>query len=138
MRTTCRDNFKFNLNSKTKCTTSKKPRRCKLQTEGEVIKQELKFVEITNCGNLEEEVPEQVAKAIRIFKTAIRPVIIYTTEKHVTPLQIKTIAEMKILRKITGTILIDRERSEYIRQRYNTKNINDCREKENVIKTKTV
>ena len=135
-------------------TTSKEPLRCKLEINGEVIKQEMKFkylgINITSYGNVEEEVREQVSKAskvagclndliwrnqhlkqetkTRIYKTAIRPIMTYTAETRPDTSKTKKLletTEMKILRRISGKTLMDRERNENIRQMCKTESIND-------------
>lgn len=140
---------------KTKCiTTAKEPLRCKLEVDGQVIQQELKFkylgIDITSYGNIEDEVRQQVTKAnkvagclndviwrnkylrqdtkARIYKTTIRPIMTYTSETRPDTSKTKQLletTEMKILRRISGKTLLDRERSENIRGQCNVDNINE-------------
>uniref|UniRef100_A0AAR5P785 Reverse transcriptase domain-containing protein n=1 Tax=Dendroctonus ponderosae TaxID=77166 RepID=A0AAR5P785_DENPD len=92
--------------TKTKClTTSKTPLRCKLELDGGVIEQQMKFnyfgVELSGFGDIETDVRDQTTKAIRIagclnaiwcnksmgtdtksgiYKTVVRPVMTYTAD----------------------------------------------------------
>lgn len=140
---------------KTKCmTTSKEPLRCKLEVDGQVIQQEMKFkylgIDITSYGNVEDEVRQQVAKAnkiagclndviwrnkhlkkhtkARVYKTTIRPIMTYTAETRADTARTRRLletTEMKILRRISGKTLLDRERNENIRQSSGVDNVND-------------
>lgn len=140
--------------TKTKCmTTSKTPLRCKLEVDGEVIQQEMKFkylgVELSGFGDVEAEVREQTTKATRIagclnntiwcnknigieaktriYKTTVRPIITYTAETRPETSKTKRLletTEMKVLRRITGKTLLDRERSEIIRNTCKIEDIN--------------
>ena len=56
---------------------------------------------------------------VRIYKTAIRPILTYAAEIRPKISKTKRIfesTEMKIARRIAGKTLMDRERSESIRQ----------------------
>ena len=88
--------------TKTKCmTTSKTPIRCKLEIDGVIVQQEMKFkylgIEISSFGDVEAEVREQTIRAAnvagslnnliwsnknirieaksRIYKSTIRPIM---------------------------------------------------------------
>lgn len=140
---------------KTKCmTTSREPLRCKLAIDDEIIQQEMKFtylgIEISSSGDVAAEVRRQTIKASRIagclndtiwrnkhigievksriYKATIRPIMTYTAETRPTTAKTKQLmesAEMKVARKIAGKTLLDRERSENIRQTCNIENINE-------------
>lgn len=140
---------------KTKCmTTFKEPLRYKLEVDGQVIQQEMKFkylgIDTTSYGDIEDEVRQQVAKAnkvagclndviwrnkhlrretkARIYKTTIRPIISYTSETRPDTSKIQRlleITEMKILRRFSGKTLLDRQRSESIRRLCEVENINE-------------
>lgn len=139
---------------KTKCmTTSKTPLRCKLEVEGKVIQQEMKFrylgIEISVCGDVEEEVREQTTRATRvagclndtvwrnknisiqtksrIYKAVVRPTMTYTAETRpdtARTRQLLETTEMRVLRRIAGKTLLDRERSEDIRKTCIVENVN--------------
>ncbi|XP_060524527.1 uncharacterized protein LOC132700944 [Cylas formicarius] len=140
---------------KTKCmTTSKEPLRCKLEVDGQVIQQEMKFkylgIDITSYVNVVDEVRQQVAKAnkvagclndviwrnkhlkkhteVRVCKTTIRPIMTYTAETRSDTAKTSRLletTEMKILRRISAKTLLDRERNENIRQSCGVDNVND-------------
>lgn len=126
-------------------TTSIEPKRCKLELDGKIIQQEMTFkylgIDLTNYGNVEQEVRKRVIKGnqiagclndtiwknkhlqietkTRIYKTAVRPIITYQAETRPDTVKTKRLletTEMKILRKIVGKTLWDRERSENIRK----------------------
>ena len=140
--------------AKTKCmTTSKTPLRCKLVVDGKIIHQEMKFkylgVEISGYGDVETEVREQTNKAARIaaclnntiwrnkhmrietkariYKATIRPIMTYTAETRPETTKTRRMletTEMKILRKIAGKTMLDRERNENIRRTCGTEDVN--------------
>ncbi|XP_019755972.1 uncharacterized protein LOC109534668 [Dendroctonus ponderosae] len=139
--------------TKTKClTTSKTPLRCKLELDRRVIEQKMKSnylgVELSGFGDIEAEMRDQTTKAIRIvgclnaiccnksmgtdaepriYKTVVRWVMRYTAETTPETTKTKILREtdvMKILRRITGKTLLDREGSENVRIACNVKNIN--------------
>ncbi|XP_015181515.1 PREDICTED: uncharacterized protein LOC107069067 [Polistes dominula] len=131
---------------KTKCmTTVKIPIRCKLEIEGKVIQQVMRFrylgIEISGYGDIEEEVREQTTKAARvagclsdtiwrnknikietkarIYKITIRPIMTYCAETRSDSAKTKRLletTEMKILRKIARKTLLDKERSEKVEE----------------------
>ena len=141
--------------SKTKCmTTSKTPLRCKLEVDGKIIQQVMKFkylgISISGFGDVEAEVREQTQKATRIagclndtiwrnrnigtetksriYKAVIRPIMTYTAETRPDTSKTKQLletTEMRVLRRITGKTLFDRERSENVRERCKVENINN-------------
>ncbi|XP_043494653.1 uncharacterized protein LOC122519338 [Polistes fuscatus] len=141
--------------SKTKCmTTSKIPLRCKLVVDGSIIQQVMKFdylgIEISSFGEIETEVRIQVVKATRaaaqlndtifrnkhlridtksrIYKATIRPILTYAAETRPETSktrQLMEAVEMKIIRRITGKSLWDRQRSEALRRTCQIDNIND-------------
>lgn len=141
--------------SKTKCmTTSKTPIRCKLAIDDKIIHQEVKFsylgIEISCFGDIESEVRGQAIKAartasqlndtifrnkylrteskVRIYKAAIRPILTYVAETRPETSktrQIMEATEMKIVRRIAGRTLLDRERSEDIRRACHIENVNE-------------
>ena len=132
--------------SKSKCmTTSKTPLRCKLEVNGSIIQQEMRFkylgIELSGYGDVEAEVREQTTRATkiagclnatiwrnknigieaksRIYKTAIRPIMTYTAETRPETAKTKRLletTEIKVLRGIAGKTLLDRETSENIRR----------------------
>lgn len=140
---------------KTKCmTTSKVPLRCKLEVEGRVIQQEMKFrylgIEISGYGDVEAEVRELTTKATRIagclndtiwrnknikvetksriYKAMVRPTMTYTAETRPDTTKTKQLletTEMRVLRRMTGKTLLDRERSESIRRTCNVESVNE-------------
>lgn len=141
--------------SKTKSmTTSKIPTRCKLVVDDKIIQQVMKFnylgIELSGYGDIELEVRQQTNKALRvagclndtiwknkylnsgtkarIYKSVIRPIMTYTAETRPDTEKTKRIlevGEMKILRKIAGKTLLDRERSDNIRRTCRVDNITD-------------
>ncbi|KAK9887098.1 hypothetical protein WA026_020042 [Henosepilachna vigintioctopunctata] len=141
--------------SKTKCmTTSKTPLRCKLEVDGKSIQQEMKFkylgIEISSYGDVEAEVREQATKAARIagclndtiwrnkhigieakariYKATVRPIMTYTAETRPETTKTRRLletTEMKVLRRITGKTLLNRERSENVRNMCKVDSIND-------------
>lgn len=141
--------------SKTKSlTTSKIPIRCKLVVDDKIIQQEMKFkylgIELSGYGDIELEVRQQTNKALkvagclndtiwknkylhtetkaRIYKSVIRPIMTYTAETRPDTAKTKRIlevGEMKILRKIAGKTLFDRERSDNVRRTCGVDNISD-------------
>lgn len=141
--------------SKTKSlTTSKIPVRCKLVVDDQIIQQEMKFkylgIELSGFGDVESEVRQQTNKALRvagclndtiwknkylqtetksrIYKATIRPIMTYTAETRPDTTKTKRIletGEMKVLRKIVGKTLLDRERNENIRRSCQVDNINE-------------
>lgn len=148
---------KFNMiisSEKTKCmTTSAEPIRCKLEVDGKVIQQEMKFmylgIELSANASIDKEVKRQITKAnkvagslndtiwrnkhlqqqtkARIYKATVRPIMTYMAETRPTTTntcRLLETAEMKTLRKIAGKTLMDRERSENIRSACNVDNIN--------------
>ena len=140
---------------KTKCmTTSKVPLRCKLEVEGNVIQQEMKFkylgIEISGYGDVEAEVRERTTKATRIagclndtiwrnknievetkariYKATVRPIMTYTAETRPDTAKTKQLletTEMRVLRRIAGKTLLDRERNESIRRACKVENVNE-------------
>ncbi|XP_057654786.1 uncharacterized protein LOC130893037 [Diorhabda carinulata] len=132
--------------SNTKCiTTSKTPIRCKLVIDDQIIHQVMEFkclgIEISGFEHIENEVREQTTKALRIaaclnetiwqnkhigiqaksrlYKVTVKPIMTYTAETHPETAKTKRmmeIAEMKVLRRIAGKTLLDRESSENIRR----------------------
>ena len=129
---------------KTKCmTTSKTPLRCKLEVDGKIIQQVMKFkylgISISGFGDVETEVRKQTQKATRIARclndtkwrnrnigteTKSR---IYTAETRPDTSKTKQLLEitkMGVLRRIRGKTLFDRERSENVRERCKVENIN--------------
>ncbi|XP_045463812.1 uncharacterized protein LOC123673370 [Harmonia axyridis] len=141
--------------SKTKSlTTSKIPIRCKLAVDDKIIQQEMKFkylgIELSGYGDIELEVRQQTNKALRvagclndtiwknkylhtetkarIYKSVIRPIMTYTAETRPDTAKTKRIlevGEMKILRKIAGKTLFDRERSDNVRRTCGVDNISN-------------
>lgn len=141
--------------TKTKCmTTSKMPIRCKLEVEGEIIQQVMRFrylgIELSGYDEVEEEGREQTVKAARaagclndtiwrnknmttvtktrIYKMKIRPIMTYCAEIRPDTTKTKRLletTEMKVLRSIAGKTLLDRETSENIRRTCKTENINE-------------
>ncbi|XP_045475000.1 uncharacterized protein LOC123680922 [Harmonia axyridis] len=132
---------------KTKCMViSKEPVRCKLELEGVVIQQTMSFkylgVEITSHRHLYSEVQQQATKAaqitgylntmvwqnkymlqetkVRLYKAMVRPIMTYAVETRAeterTKQKLRTI-EMRILRRISGVTLRDRQTNKSIRQR---------------------
>ncbi|XP_057653777.1 uncharacterized protein LOC130892390 [Diorhabda carinulata] len=107
-------------------------------------------IEISGYGDIETEVRQQTIKAARAakclndtiwenkyisieansrtYKTVIRPIMTYTTETRPDAAKTKRLLEtneMKVLQKITGKTLLDRERSDDIRQKCGVENINE-------------
>lgn len=141
--------------TKTKClTTSKYPLRCKLVVDDQIIQQEMTFkylgIELCGFGDVESEVRQQVNKALRtagclndtiwnnkhlrtetkarIYKAAIRPIMTYTAETRPDTTKTKRLletCEMKVLRKIAGKTLLDRERSDNIRKMCGVEEVNE-------------
>ncbi|XP_045466553.1 uncharacterized protein LOC123675250 [Harmonia axyridis] len=133
--------------TKTKCmVTSKEPIRCKLEIDGKMVEQVREFTylgaDITSDGDLKREVRNQTMKAsrisgflqdivwrnkylninskVRIYKTAIRPIITYAAETRpdtARTTQIMSTTEMRIIRRIHGKTLLDRVRNEELRER---------------------
>lgn len=140
---------------KTKCmTTAKVPLRCKLEVNQKIVEQVMEFsylgVELSSFGDLEREVSQQVVRAnkiagclndsiwrnghlnldtkSRIYRSTIRPIMAYTAETRPDTTRTKRMletAEMKILRRIAGKTLFDRERSDNIRRMCNVENIGE-------------
>ncbi|XP_057653803.1 uncharacterized protein LOC130892403 [Diorhabda carinulata] len=107
-------------------------------------------IELTGYGDIETEVRQQTIKAARVagclndtvwknkyisieaksraYKTVIRPIMTYSAETRPDTAKTKRLletSEMKALRKITGKTLLDRERSDEIRQKCRMENINE-------------
>ncbi|XP_057652719.1 uncharacterized protein LOC130891773 [Diorhabda carinulata] len=105
---------------------------------------------ISGYGDIETEVKQQTIKAARAagclietiwknkyisieaksrtYKTVIRPIMTYAAETRPDTAKTKRLlktSEMKVLRKITGKTLLDRERSDDIRQKCRVENINE-------------
>ena len=126
-------------------TTSKTPIRCKLVVDDKIIHQEGKVkylgIDISGYGDVETEVRNQVTRGMRaaahlndtiwwnkhirteakarIYKTAIRPILTYAAETRPETSKTKRIletAEMKIARRIAGKTLMDRIRSDKMKQ----------------------
>ncbi|XP_045473979.1 uncharacterized protein LOC123680232 [Harmonia axyridis] len=140
---------------KTKCmTTLKTPLRCKLEVDGNIIQQKMKFkylgIELSGCGDVEEEVRAQTVRATRvavclsdtvwrnknikvktkarIYKAVVRPTMTYTAETRpdtARTRQLLETTEMRVLRRIAGKTLFDREKSENIRRTCGVENINE-------------
>ncbi|XP_044767088.1 uncharacterized protein LOC123322993 [Coccinella septempunctata] len=147
-------NMKISV-AKTKCmTTSKIPIRCKLEIEGQIIQQEMRFrylgIELSGYGDVEEEVRQQTTKAarvagclndtiwrnkhmrtdtkIRIYKTTIGSIMTYCAETRADTARTKRLletTEMKVLRRIAGKTLLDGETSASIRKTCKTEDINE-------------
>ncbi|XP_060522502.1 uncharacterized protein LOC132699671 [Cylas formicarius] len=115
---------------KTKCmTTSKEPLRCKLEVDGQVIQQEMEFkylgIDITSYGNMEDEVRQQVAKANKVANDADHDLHGRNKIGYRKTRRLLETTEMKILRRISGKTLLDRERNENIRQSCGVDNMNE-------------
>ncbi|XP_056642632.1 uncharacterized protein LOC130449023 [Diorhabda sublineata] len=133
--------------SKTKCmTTSKTPLRCMLVVNDQIIHRVTKFkylgIEISGFGDVENEVREQTTKTLRIaaclneniwrnkhigieaksriYKATVRPIMTYTVETRPETAKTKRMmetAEMKVLRRIAGKTLLDRDVNEWVLSR---------------------
>ncbi|XP_030760558.1 uncharacterized protein LOC115885711 [Sitophilus oryzae] len=107
-------------------------------------------IELSGYGDIETEVRQQPTKAMRvagylndniwknkyigvkvksrIYKAVVRPIMTYTAEtRSATAKTRKSLetGEMKILRKIAGKTLLDRERSDNIKQTCKVGSINE-------------
>ncbi|XP_045480918.1 uncharacterized protein LOC123685306 [Harmonia axyridis] len=127
---------------------------CKLVVDDQTIQQEMTFkylgIELCGFGDVESEVRQQVNKAMRtagclndtiwnnkhlrtetkarIYKAAIRPIMTYTAETRPDTTKTKRLletCEMKVLRKIAGKTLLDRERSDNIRKMCGVEEVNE-------------
>ena len=131
--------------------TSKTPLRCKLVVDGKIIYQKMKFkylgVDISGYGDVETEVREQTNKVARvaacldntiwrnkhmrietkarIYKATIRPIMTYTAETRpeTTKTMLET-TEIKILRKLAGKTMLDREQNKNIGRTCGTEDVN--------------
>jgi hypothetical protein len=124
------NSINVNIQQKTKTTIiDKHHARCKLVNDNEIIEQTSKVnyfgIKLTNNGNIEWEVSEQLMKAnciigclddcvwrnkylnrknkVQIYKSVVRPITTYACEASPDSMKIKgqtQVAEMKVLRKI--------------------------------------
>ena len=135
-------------------TTSKTSIRCNLVVDDKIIHQEGKVkqlgIDTSGYRDVEAEVRNQAARAMRtaahlnntiwwnkhirteakarIYKTAIRPILTYAAETRPETSKIKRIletSEMKIAQRIAGKTLMDRIRSDNMRQTCGIDKIND-------------
>lgn len=131
---------------------AKEPLRCKLEVNGDIVEQVNKFTylgsEIISTGDLREEVKRQMMKAsqtagrlkdlvwknkyltiegeTRIYKTAVRPILTYTTETKADTsrtIQMMRTTEIKVIRGIHRKTLLDQIRSEEFRQLSNIQDV---------------
>lgn len=138
-------NMKVSAKKTKSMVISKNPIRCKLVVDGTVVEQVMQFkylgALITSVKDLGTEVRSQTIKAtrvagclnemvwrnkymakeskVRVYKTVVRPVLTYAAETRAdtkrTKQQLRTV-EMKVLRKIAGFTLRDRQTNESIRE----------------------
>ncbi|XP_044749727.1 uncharacterized protein LOC123310328 [Coccinella septempunctata] len=122
----------------TKCM-SREPLRGKLEVDGKVIKHESSFGYLSQvarankvAGCLNNTIWKnrnlRMETKTPIYKTTIRPIMIYTAETRPDTFKTRRLletTEMRVLRRITGKTMRDRERSENIRRECKTKNINE-------------
>ena len=93
--------------------------------EAEVREQTLKATRIAGCLNYTIWRNRNVGTETksRIYKAVIRPIMTFTAKTRPdtskTTQLLKT-TEMRVLRRITGKTLFDRERSENVRERWKT------------------
>ena len=99
-------------------TTSKEPLRCKLEINGEVIKQEIKFKYLDINDLIWRNQHFEQKPIIMTYTAETRP----DTSK--TKKLLET-TEMKILRRISGKTLMDRKMNKNMKQMCKTKSIND-------------
>lgn len=137
-------NMKISASKTKSMVFSKRPIRCKLELEGYMIEQVMEFrylgALLTSMKDLSAEVRCQTIKAaktagclnemvwrnrfmnkdskVRIYKTIVRPVLTYAAETRAetqrTKQQFRTL-EMKVLRKIAGFTMWDRQQNAYVR-----------------------
>ncbi|KAJ4451851.1 hypothetical protein ANN_03329 [Periplaneta americana] len=140
---------KYNMKvstEKNKSMFSKESIRCKLEIEKKMIEQVMSFrclgVDITSDRHIINEVRNQTQKAarisgcvrdvvwknkylnteskIKIYKTAVRPILIYGTETIVETIkktkQLMRTTEMNTLRTILGKTRLDKAKNETVRQ----------------------
>ena len=150
---------KYNMLTSTEETKSmvisKEPIRCKLEVEGHIIEQVMKFkylgFEISSYGNTLLEVREQTLKAarisgclrdvvwknkymsieskVKIYKTAVRPILTYAVETRADTSKTKQLlrtTEMNTLRTIIGKTRRDRVKNVDVRK--------ECCEIQDVVK----
>lgn len=138
-------NMKVSAKKTKSMVVSRYPIRCKLEVDGSMVEQVMEFkylgALLTSVKDLGTEVQDQAIKAarvagclnemvwrnkymaleskVRVYKTIVRPVLTFAAETRAetkrTKQQFRTV-EMKVLRKVAGYTMWDRQTNEAIRE----------------------